>query len=153
MPWLCFQETPKSGLNSGPEQLCALWLAAQHSEPVFVGIKQEYYHQPHWQTVKMKRGHGNVCQGPKDRPCRAFNTLKPGPQEPLPAGTRERKAESTDGKHLALFPPQTVGPAGPLSSLPQRQRGTSSDAEGILSSGGRPQTSSGTAPGCPLERG
>lgn len=131
MPWLCFQETPKSGLNSGPEQLCALWLAAQHSEPVFVGIKQEYYHQPHWQTVKMTSGHGNVYQGSMDRPCRAFNTLKPGPQARLPAG--ERKAESTRQQAPRFVPsptrqtcrPPFLPPAEAGGYLPPTQRESS----------------------------
>lgn len=83
----------------------------------------------------MKRGHGNVYQGPKDRPCRAFNAVKPRPQEPLPAGTRERKPESTDSKHLTLFPPPNRPPSRRGRGVPpqtQRESSLRWPASGLL---------------------
>lgn len=95
----------------------------------------------------MKRGHGNVYQGPKDRPCRAFNAVKPRPQEPLSAGTRERKPESTTDTSTSLCSfPQTVLPPTEAEWYLLRRSGNPR-------SGGRPQTSSGTAPGCPRRGG
>lgn len=93
----------------------------------------------------MKRGHGNVYQGPKDGPCRAFNTVKPRPQEPLPAGTRERGNPSLQTASTSLRSlPQTVLPPAEAEWYLLRRSGNPR-------SGGRPQTSWGTAPDVPGE--
>lgn len=47
----------------------------------------------------------------KYRPCRAFNTVKPRPQEPLPTGTLKRGNPSLQTASTSLcFLPQTVLP-------------------------------------------